>query len=68
MFGQEGICIFQDFYLFIWERVSEDKRGEGLSEKEQQTPHWSQDPGIKTWAKGRGLTDWATQAPGDLYF
>ena len=23
----------------------------------------SQDPGIMTWAKGRRLTDWATQAP-----
>ena len=24
---------------------------------------WSQDPGISTWAEGRRLTDWATQAP-----
>ena len=30
---------------------------------------WSQDPGITTWAKGRCLTDWATQAPkGTTYF
>ena len=44
--------------------------------EEKQTPHraepdsgWgvgmaqSQDPGIMTWAKGRCLTNWATQAP-----
>ena len=66
---------FQDFILFIWERESESKGwGEGQEaevEREKQTPcwaeslswDWSQDPNIVTWARGRRLTDWATQVP-----
>ena len=38
--------------------------GEAGSPAEQGARHGaqSQDPGIMTWAEGRCLTDWATQA------
>ena len=58
-------------YLFIWERekecVREQKQGdqgrEKQAEQETQQGAQSQDPGIMTWAKGRCITDWATQVP-----
>ena len=58
------------FYLFIWERVREKTRSrEG--QRKKQTPSeqgagcqvWSQNPEIKRWAKGSGLTHWATKVP-----
>ena len=56
--------------IFLRERVSirEGKHEQGIGREgeadvagSQQTQ--SQDPGIMTWAKGRCLTYWATQAP-----
>ena len=47
------------------------ERGEGLgrgrnrlsTEQEARFRPQSQDPKIMAWAEGRGLMDWATQAP-----
>ena len=36
------------------------------TEQGAQHEAWSQDPRIMTWAKGRQLTNWATQAPLDI--
>ena len=64
---------FEDFYLFIWRRKREStwagrnshERGRSRLPAEQETWHGapSQDAGIITWAGGRRLTDWTTQAP-----
>ena len=52
------------------ERVYMHKQGEGQREREKQTVCWGgspthgapfQAPGVMTPAKGRSLTDWATQ-------
>ena len=58
-------------HLFIWERKRERKhelgggndRGRGRSRFLNEQGARSQDPGIMTWAEGRCLTDWSTQAP-----
>ena len=67
-----------DFFFFkfyFWEKVREKEhewgeRSEGQGEADSSLstePHGcktrSQDPGIMTWAEGRCLTNWATQAP-----
>ena len=64
------------FHLFIWEREGERERERHTEGEEKQTPHWagslmlaqSQDPEIMTWAKGRYLTDWATEVSLSLFF
>ena len=38
-------------------------RGRGRSGQGVRCGDWFQDSGIMTWAKSRGLTYWATQAP-----
>ena len=48
------------FILFIiWDREA----GSSLSREPNVGGTQSQDPEIMTWAKGRHLTDWATQVP-----
>ena len=58
---------FQRFYLFTWERAWAEGRGRGRSRfpAGQEAWHWaqSQESKIMTWAKGRCLTNWATQRP-----
>ena len=65
------VVVFKRFYLFIWESEraqaggaaeGEEEAGSLLS-REAQRGIRSQDPGIMTWAEGRRLTNWATQAP-----
>ena len=57
--------------LFIWESMH-DKQEEDMAVGEAEadsllssSPIWGsiQDPEIMTWAKGRWLTNWATQGP-----
>ena len=63
-------------FIYLRERVSaqagEEAEGEGevdsLLSREPDVGAWSQDPGIMTWAEGRCLTDWATQAPLGHFF
>ena len=56
-------------YLLIWQTVREHSKG---SSRGRGRSRWwgapSQDSGIMTWAKGRCLTTWATQAPLKTYF
>ena len=55
--------------MYLLEREQELERAQ--REREKQTPNrvgswceaWSRDPGVMTWAKGRHLTNWATQVP-----
>ena len=54
-------------FIYLIERKSLSQEEE---QREKQTPcwagayhgAWSQDPGFMTWAEGRRLTNWATQA------
>ena len=43
------------------------KRGRGRRRLSAEQGAWqeapSQDPGVMTWAEGRGVSDWATWAP-----
>ena len=55
------LFFFFRFYLFIWQR--ERPQAGGAAEEEGASRARSQDPRIMTWAKGRHLTDWATQVP-----
>jgi len=50
-------------FIYSWETERERQR-EKQAPKEQRARCGtrSQDPGIVTWAEGRRLTDWATQA------
>ena len=78
MVGFSGVdlCIFK-IYWFIYLRKSESVReceqwgmvGEKLpTEQRAWCGTQSQNPGIMTWAEGRHLSDWATQAPQVLIF
>jgi len=61
---------FKILCIYLRERVhahAHERGGrEGQKERDKQTPRWvwtwSQDPEVMTWAEGRRLTDWATQA------
>ena len=66
---------FRDF-TYLKERKSMHKQGEGTGEGEADslcqagspTRAWSQDSGIMTWAEGRRLIYWDTQAPPCIIF
>ena len=64
--------LFNRFYLFVWQRERAQAggaadRGRGRNRPSEKQGAWcgaqSQDPRIMTWAEGRRLTDWVTQAP-----
>ena len=68
------IQFFKRFYLCseracMWARVGWRASGGGRSrlptEQGAQREAQSQDPRIMTWAKRRGIMDWATQGPFD---
>ena len=73
----EGFFLKKDF-IDLTEREREStNRGSGRQREQrngfltEQGAQWralSQDPGIMTWAKGRCLTIWATQALQTFYF
>ena len=67
-------CFFFWFYLFNLQKEGDRVQAGGVAgrergrnripaEQEAQPGTWSQASGIMTWAKGRRLSDWATQAP-----
>ena len=61
-------------FIYLRERAQGRKRGRGRgrsrlpTERGAQCRTRSQVPGTMTWAKGRHLIDWATQAPGSGAF
>ena len=59
---------FLKFYIFIWDW--ENKRESTSKVREKQTPCWALGSisETTTWAKGKYLTDWATQGPHYLAF
>ena len=76
------LFFFQGFYLFIWQREERKRERESSSrgaarrrrgrsrlsaEQGAQCGAQSPDPGIRTWSKGRHLTNWATQGPLHYY-
>ena len=59
--------IFKKKILFIYLREQETEHEKDVGQKEKQDPHrpgsqmWGSK--IKTWAKGRHVANWVTQAP-----
>jgi len=58
---------FKILFIYLTERAREHKQGERQREREQQAPRWAGSPRgawswVMTWAEGKRLTSWATQA------